>query len=652
MPVKAKKEKKDKDAAGKEKKEKEKQDKKRHRKQRSASSGSSSNRCSSSSRSKRKKKKRKDKEKEKEKEKEKSLAAAGAFARRSVHRKEPEKEKEKEKEKRPDPPSFSLSPAPARTSHDGPPPVALESIQHKHLGGALLIHRERQGSSRFNAPVAPQLEKLPLLRETKLSERGEMFLKKIRQCCAIFDFENALGDIRSKEVKRACLAELYDYIKNNHGVLTEAAHVELITMFSENAFRVLSPPSSINGADFDPEEDEPVLEPAWGHLQLVYELFSALLESPEFQPNFAKRQMDQSFVCKLLELFDSEDPRERDLLKTILHRVYGKMLALRVHIRRFINNVFFRFIYELPGKHNGIAELLEILGSVINGFALPLKDEHKSFLLKVLLPLHKAKSLGPYHPQLAYCIVQFLEKDRALAGPVLRALFHVWPRTNSSKEVMLLNELEEIVDMMQAHEFDDIHTEFFHQLSRCIASPHFQVAERALYFWNNDHILQLMQEYSDECIPLLFPALSRNIKAHWNRNIHTLIYSALKTLMDIDPQVFETCSTRLKQETVTEKQRLQVREAKWRQLEQLAEQNPSCRVVPVSRVFKHSVHDALAAASVEDTVAELRRVTVEPENVQPSGRMRRKSVLPQDQDVQQALLAHRPHGVGLGNTGD
>jgi hypothetical protein len=38
--------------------------------------------------------------------------------------------------------------------------------------------------------------------------------------------------------------------------------------------------------------------------------------------------------------------------------------------------VFYRFIYETE-RHNGVAELLEILGSIINGFALPLKDEHK-----------------------------------------------------------------------------------------------------------------------------------------------------------------------------------------------------------------------------------------------------------------------------------
>jgi hypothetical protein len=44
-----------------------------------------------------------------------------------------------------------------------------------------------------------------------------------------------------------------------------------------------------------------------------------------------------------------------------------------------------RFIYEKPGTHNGIAELLEIFGSIVNGFTVPLKDEHKTFLLKVCI---------------------------------------------------------------------------------------------------------------------------------------------------------------------------------------------------------------------------------------------------------------------------
>ncbi len=62
-----------------------------------------------------------------------------------------------------------------------------------------------------------------------------------------------------------------------------------------------------------------------------------------------------------MELFDSEDPRERDFLKTVLHRIYGKFLGLRAFIRKQINNIFLRFIYETE-HFNGVGELLEILG--------------------------------------------------------------------------------------------------------------------------------------------------------------------------------------------------------------------------------------------------------------------------------------------------
>lgn len=76
------------------------------------------------------------------------------------------------------------------------------------------------------------------------------------------------------------------------------------------------------------------------------------------------------------------------------------------------------YLYE-TGKHNGTAELLEILGSIINGFTVPLREEHKIFLAKALLPLHKPKGLALYHPQLQYCIVQYLDKDPSLTHVVM-----------------------------------------------------------------------------------------------------------------------------------------------------------------------------------------------------------------------------------------
>lgn len=301
-------------------------------------------------------------------------------------------------------------------------------------------------------------------------------------------------------------------------MLVCALHVQLLIhkQFSTNLFRSIPPPVNPTGEAFDPEEDEPVLELAWPHLQIVYEFFLRFVENPDFEANLAKRYIDQRFVLNLLELFDSEDPRERDFLKTTLHRIYGKFLNLRAFIRRSINNVFYNFIYESE-RHNGIAELLEILGSIINGFALPLKEEHKTFLTRVLIPLHKVKSLQLYHPQLAYCVVQFLEKDPTLGKDVMLGLLRYWPKINSTKEVMFLNEVEEILDVTDPAEFQKIQIPLFQQIARCINSQHFQVAERALLYWNNEYIVNLMSDNLSIILPLVFPALYANSKSHWNR---------------------------------------------------------------------------------------------------------------------------------------
>lgn len=191
---------------------------------------------------------------------------------------------------------------------------------------------------------------------------------------------------------------------------------------------------------------------------------------------------------------------------------------------------FFQFVYETE-RHNGIAELLEILGSIINGFALPLKEEHKTFLGRVLLPLHKVKSLALYHPQLAYCVVQFLEKDSSLTEEVLLGLLKFWPKVNSPKEVMFLNEVEEILDVIDPVEFTKIQVPLFQQLARCVNSQHFQVAERALYYWNNEYIVNLMGDNLSVILPIVFPALYKNSKTHWNRYVVSSFWTLDRVLI-------------------------------------------------------------------------------------------------------------------------
>lgn len=117
----------------------------------------------------------------------------------------------------------------------------------------------------------------------------------------------------------------------------------------------------------------------------------------------------------------------------------------RPFIRKSINNTFLNCVFETE-KHNGIVRFLEILGSIINGFALHLKEEHKLFLVRIMIPLHKPKCLVMHHQQLSYSVTQFVEKDSKLADTIIRGLLKYWLITNSSKEVMFLGKWEEVLE--------------------------------------------------------------------------------------------------------------------------------------------------------------------------------------------------------------
>ena len=43
-----------------------------------------------------------------------------------------------------------------------------------------------------------------------------------------------------------------------------------------------------------------------------------------------------------------------------------------------------------------------------------------------------------------------------------------------------------------------------------------QVAERALYFWNNEYIVSLISDNAATIVPIMFPALYKS-KEHWNK---------------------------------------------------------------------------------------------------------------------------------------
>ncbi|GAA0176526.1 protein phosphatase [Lithospermum erythrorhizon] len=425
-------------------------------------------------------------------------------------------------------------------------------------------------------PVEPQVP----FKDVANSEKQNLLVSKLNLCCLVYDFRDSSRNSSDKELKHQMLLELNDFVASGSAKFSETAIAAICKMCAENIFREFPPKHNYRTTRSETEEDdEPLLDPAWWHLQLVYELFIQLLGQGSFDVKMAKQYIDQRFILQLLDLFDSEDPRERDCLKSILHRIYGKFMVHRPFIRQAVSNILYRFAFETD-SHNGIAELLEVFGSVISGFALPLKEEHKLFLSKALIPLHKPKSLGVYHQQLAYCIVQFVEKEQKLVSVVIKGLLKYWPVTNSKKELIFISEMEELLEMINMADFEKIAVPLFRRIGGCLNSSHFQVAERAHFLWNNDHIVNLIMHSRHLIMPIIFSALEKNNKNHWNKAVLNLTQNVRKVFSEMDEELALACQCRLGEENSKLDFIAERRKLTWEHLETSA----SFQIAPSSTV--------------------------------------------------------------------
>ncbi|CAM0952773.1 unnamed protein product [Alopecurus aequalis] len=316
---------------------------------------------------------------------------------------------------------------------------------------------------------------------------AESLIDKIDSCCTVFTFAAAEHHrAEERELKRARLAEILAAVRSSGkaaqsqgppGGLDHRVMAALVRMFAANLFRAMPPPPSSPACPLaDAAADDQELSsaasplPSWPHLGAVYDVLLATVAAADAKS--LRAHVDRRFLTALLALFASEDPRERDRLKAAYHALYSKLTPERAFMRRSMSHALLRFAHESSSSSSsyGVGEVLEICGSIINGFAVPLKEEHRGFLLRVLLPLHRTRWLHAYHRQLLYCVLQFLHKEPGLAGAVVQGMLRRWPVTNCQKEVLLIDELEEIAEALQQRQFDALALPICNRIARCATS--------------------------------------------------------------------------------------------------------------------------------------------------------------------------------------
>jgi serine/threonine-protein phosphatase 2A regulatory subunit B' len=137
---------------------------------------------------------------------------------------------------------------------------------------------------------ADLLKPIGSLQEAAAAARPALLVHKLRLCQVMFDWSEEAGpkDHRAKEVKRQQLLELVDFIGKHKNIFTEPVLLEIIKMVAANLFRALAPKQNVNG---EVDEEDPIFDPSWPHLQIVYEFFLRFIVSSDVDVRTLKKHI-------------------------------------------------------------------------------------------------------------------------------------------------------------------------------------------------------------------------------------------------------------------------------------------------------------------------------------------------------------------------
>ncbi|KAK3129565.1 hypothetical protein QOZ80_6BG0481730 [Eleusine coracana subsp. coracana] len=411
---------------------------------------------------------------------------------------------------------------------------------------------------------------------------ADSLIDKIASCTRVFAFVDAVDPVHERDAKTERLGEILTAVhsaaKQQRMPLDHRVTVALVKMFRGNLFRAMppssSPPLPPDGGGGDEDTPPTVLSPAWPHLQPVYDILLAFVAATDAKT--LRHHVDRGFLSSLLmTLLASEDPRERDRLKTAYHQLYAKLTCDRAFMRRSMAHALLAFAHDDAAADHccGVAEVLEICGSIINGFAVPVKDEHRAFLARVLMPLHRTRWAHAYHRQLAYCVLEFVRKEPGLADDVVQGILRRWPVTSCHKEVLLIEELEEVVELLDTDQFQSLAVPVCSRIARCVGSSSSQVAERALYVWNNERFLELASAspgVMEKILPAFVASVESNLEQHWSKCVQQVTASVKSLLQQVAPELYARCVDDLAARRAEAEVAAAVREARWRKVEMAA----------------------------------------------------------------------------------
>lgn len=100
-----------------------------------------------------------------------------------------------------------------------------------------------------------------------------------------------------------------------------------------------------------------------------------------------------------------------------------------------------------------------------------------------------------------------------------------------------------------------------------------QVAERALYVWNNERFVKMAWQAIDEVLPIVVEGMEENLRGHWSKSVRQLTENVKEMLVEMEPVLYSRCLSQLDHDRSEAREAETRRRGRWERVEMAAKLN-------------------------------------------------------------------------------
>lgn len=279
------------------------------------------------------------------------------------------------------------------------------------------------------------------------------------------------------------------------------------------------------------DELPPMLEVAWPHLVLVYQILTRfLILTPKFP-------LHMTFAPLLLPIADSPDPSERAAIQSFYIHMIKALPSSRVPLIKAFCSYIKHHVHGTSDGPFAVSVVLAVFNHVLAEMSIFPEPVH--VFVEVILPLFRHPLMEVFQGQLHGSVPFFFDINSGLAGVLARYLLARWPWTVASKQVFYIEYLFASLEKLNQKSIESLEPAMRRVLPALADTQSEKVGQALTGVWLRASGEKLNAAHGKILIPILAGTIASLSTNHWSPLVRQGARTALSVFQRRDPRAIQ-----------------------------------------------------------------------------------------------------------------